>query len=152
MARGGDMAADAVAALLGGTAVFQKTIDSDLGLAREVEAGFPSASLNFVMQGLHNSGLEQAAVYAVIGSARTLQRKRKSQIRLSRDESDRLARLARMLVRTEEALGSRDKAMQWLAKPNRALSGVAPLQVLGSDAGALVVEQMLGRIEHGVFG
>ena len=146
------MAADAVAALLGGKAVFQKVIDSDLGLALEVEAGFPSASLNFVMQGLQNSGLQQAAVYAVIGSSRTLQRKRKSQQRLSRDESDRLARLARMLVRTEEALGSRDKAMRWLAKPNRALSGTSPLQILGSDSGALAVEQMLGRIEHGVVG
>lgn len=146
------MATNAVAAFLGGKAVFQKVIDSDLGLAREVEAGFPSASLSFVMQGLQNSGIEQTAVYALIGSARTLQRKRTSHIRLSRDESDRLARLARMLVRTEEALGSREKATRWLAKPNRALAGTAPLAILGSDSGAVVVEQMLGRIEHGVVG
>ena len=99
------MATNAVAAFLGGKAVFQKVIDSDLGLAREVEAGFPSASLSFVIEGLQNSGIEQTALYALIGSARTLQRKRRSHTRLSRDESDRLARLARMMVRTEEALG-----------------------------------------------
>ncbi len=146
------MAADAVAVVLGGQAVFQKVIDTDLGLAREVEAGFPSAALSFVMQGLHDSGIEQAAVYALIGSARTLQRKRTERTRLSRDESDRLARLARMLVRAEEALGSRELATHWLRKPNRALSGSAPLDILGSDPGTVVVEQILGRIEHGVFG
>jgi putative toxin-antitoxin system antitoxin component (TIGR02293 family) len=142
----------AIAALLGGPAVFKKVVDSDLGLAHEVEAGFPSASLSFVLHGFRESGLEQSDVYAVIGSARTLQRKRKTHARLSRDESDRLARLARIVVRAEDALGTRTKALHWLATPNRALGDTPPLQLLGSDAGALVVERILGRIEHGVLG
>ena len=146
------MVAGAVANFLGGKAVFHKLIDSDFALALEVEAGFPSASLDYVMQGMQTSGTEQADVYAVVGSARTLQRKRKQRKALSRDESDKLARLARIVVLAEEALGSRAKAMRWLRSPNRGLEGVWPLRMLGSDAGALVVERILGRIEHGVFG
>jgi len=106
------MAVHALPALLGGEAIFQRVIDSDLTRVRDVEAGFPSASLHFVMQELEHSGLARAAVFAVIGSARTLQRKRRSAARLSRAESDRLARLVRMLVRTQDALGSRDTALR----------------------------------------
>jgi putative toxin-antitoxin system antitoxin component (TIGR02293 family) len=145
------VASSAIAEFLGGAAVFKKVIDSDLGLAREVEAGFPSTALGHVIDQF-GSAIELASVYAVVGNARTLQRKRKGRIRLSRDESDRLARLGRIHQRAIEALGSADKAQRWLTRPNRALEGVAPITVLGSDAGAVVVEQILGRIEHGVFG
>ena len=146
------MVAGAIVSFLGGKAVFQKVIDSDYALALEVEAGFPSSSLDYVMQGMQTSGAEQSEVYAVVGSSRTLQRKRRLHKTLSRDESDRLARLARIVVRAEEALGSRAKAMHWLQTPNRALDGMWPLRMLGSDPGALVVERILGRIEHGIVG
>ena len=140
-----------IAESLGGYTVFQREIASDLDLAREVEVGFPSASLSFVLRDLGEAAVSQQAVYAVVGSARTLQRKRQRDTRLSRDESDRLARLVRLIARAEEALGSREKALRWLAKPNRALEGASPISLLASDAGALAVERVLGRIEHGVF-
>jgi putative toxin-antitoxin system antitoxin component (TIGR02293 family) len=90
-------------------------------------------------------------VYRVVGSARTLQRKRTAKRPLSADESDRLARLARLLVRSEEALGDEEKAHRWLSQPNRALGGQRPLSLLDSDVGARAVERVLGRIEHGIL-
>ena len=71
---------------------------------------------------------------------------------LSAAESDRLARLARILVRAEQALGDEEKARRWLTRENRALGDAQPLALLDSDAGAEAVEQVLGRIEHGVYG
>jgi len=56
------MAVHAIAALICGEAIFQRVIDSGLARARDVEAGFPSASLDCVMQGLEHSGLDRAAV------------------------------------------------------------------------------------------
>ena len=56
------MAVHAIAALLGGEAIFQRVIDSDLAPARDVEAGFPSASVDCVMQELEHSGLARASV------------------------------------------------------------------------------------------
>ncbi len=81
---------------------------------------------------------------------RTLAR-RKHEKRLPPAESDRLARLARIAALATEALGSEAKASRWLKAPNRALGGEAPLGLLDTDAGSREVENVLGRIEHGVF-
>ena len=66
------------------------------------------------------------------------------------EKPDRVARVTRVTTRAEEALGDASKARRWLRKPNRALQGQRPLDLLDSDAGARVVEQALGRIEHGL--
>lgn len=144
------MSAPAVAALLGGRSVLKRKVTSDLELAELVRQGLPSSSLDHVLHVL--AAVEsQAMIYRVVGSARTLQRKRAAHTALSSDESDRLARLARIVVRAESALGSQQKARTWLVTPNRALDGSTPLNLLDSDAGTSAVEQILGRIEHGIF-
>ena len=66
-------------------------------------------------------------------------------------KSDRRLRLTRVMARAESVLGSTDKAGQWLRKPNRALRGVAPVDLLDTDRGAQEVLAVLGRIEHGVY-
>jgi uncharacterized protein (DUF2384 family) len=38
-----------------------------------------------------------------------------------------------------------------LRKPNRALKGNRPIDLLESDLGSRMVERALGRIEHGVY-
>jgi putative toxin-antitoxin system antitoxin component (TIGR02293 family) len=145
------MTAMAVAKKLGGRRVLRREITSELELAEAVRAGLPSSALDFVLAELGKSLGSQAEVYRVVGSARTLQRKRSARTDLSADESDRLARLARLVVRAEEALGDAEKAGRWLTQPNRALGGQHPLSLLDSDAGSLAVERVLGRIEHGVY-
>ncbi len=141
----------AVAEKLGGKRVLRREITSELELAEAVRAGLPSSALNHILDELAEWVDSRVEVFRVVGSARTLQRKRTARATLSADESDRLARLARLLVRAEEALGNAEKAHHWLSKPNRALGGERPLSLLDSDAGALAVERVLGRIEHGVY-
>jgi len=53
--------------------------------------------------------------------------------------------------RAEEVLGTAEKAARWLKKPNRALGGAVPLAQLDTDIGARQVEEILGRIEHGLY-
>lgn len=144
------MSAPAVAELLGGASVLKRKVTSELELAELVRAGLPSSALDHVLE-LLAAVESQATIYRVVGRARTLQRKRAQHAALSSDESDRLARLARVVARAESALGSREKARTWLVTPNRALGGSTPLSLLDSDAGTLVVERVLGRIEHGIF-
>lgn len=81
---------------------------------------------------------------------RTLTR-RKAERRLRPEESDRLVRLARILAQAVDVLGSTEKASQWLQRPNRALGGETPLSLLDTDLGSRQVEEVLGRIEHGVY-
>lgn len=79
---------------------------------------------------------------------RTAQRRREHGA-LSSQESDRIARVARVSQRAIEALGDAGRAREWLKRPNRALQDAAPLDLLGTDAGSVRVADELGRIEYG---
>lgn len=57
----------------------------------------------------------------------------------------------RIALQAAEVLGGREQAERWLHTPNRALSGQMPLELLDTDLGSRQVEEILGRIEHGVF-
>ncbi len=66
-------------------------------------------------------------------------------------DSNRLARLSRVATLAERTFGSTERAAGWLDRPNRALGGAAPVDLLDTDLGAREVEAVLGRIEYGVF-
>lgn len=79
---------------------------------------------------------------------RTAQRRRERGA-LSADESDRIARIARVSQRAIDSLGDENRAREWLKRPNRALQDAAPLDLLSTDAGSELVADELGRIEYG---
>lgn len=133
---------------LGGEKVLEREVRSELALAEAVREGLPFQSLSHL---LSSEDLAPNEAYELIGSRRTLMRKKRERTRLSPAESDRLARVVRIITRAEEALGDREKAHRWLRKTNRALAGKRPLDLLDSDAGTRMVERILGRIEHGIY-
>ena len=47
--------------------------------------------------------------------------------------------------------GDSNAATRWLNTPNKALSNQTPLDYSGTESGAHEVENLIGRIEHGVF-
>ncbi|MBI4545378.1 MAG: DUF2384 domain-containing protein [Gemmatimonadetes bacterium] len=142
------MTVDSIAERLGGARVLKREVRSDLDLAEAIREGLSFQALDHV---LDSDDLEPAEAYELVGSRRTLMRKKKQRKNLSPAESDRLARVVRIIARAEEALGERDKAYRWLRKANRSLAGRRPLDLLDSDAGARMVERVLGRIEHGIY-
>jgi len=79
---------------------------------------------------------------------RTAQRRREQGV-LSPEESDRIARIARVTQRAVDAFGDENQAREWLKRPNRVLQDVPPLELLGTDDGAVLVADELGRIESG---
>jgi len=82
---------------------------------------------------------------------RTLQRRRVAG-RLQPDESDRLVRLSRIIGKAIELFeGDPEGARQWLGAPVTALGGATPLALSQTEPGALEVERLIGRLEHGVF-
>ena len=56
-----------------------------------------------------------------------------------------------VLAQAQDTLGSLEKAKSWLSLGNRSLGGVTPLSLLDTDIGAQAVQDVLGRIEYGVF-
>lgn len=128
-----------------------------LGLKR----GQSTSSLQVpVRAGLRFSALEaiqrryqitQAQIQHLIDiSERTFARRKVEQV-LTKSESDRLYRVARVAARAEEVLGSAQAAERWLKELIPALGGVTPLSLLDTDEGAQQVTDILGRIEHGVY-
>ncbi len=81
---------------------------------------------------------------------RTLARRKREGV-LSPEESAKLFRLARTVVRAAQVFEGLDAAIDWLKTPIEALEGATPLSFLDTDIGTDSVMDTLGRIEHGVF-
>jgi putative toxin-antitoxin system antitoxin component (TIGR02293 family) len=139
---------DKIIEILGGTKYVGKDSTQKQSLIPAIQRGFRFDTLLF-LKGLYELPDEFAQKIIAV-SNRTWSR-RKAKNRLSPVESDRLYRLARIIARTEEVFGSRDKARLWLKEPNRALHMQPPLSLLDTDEGTRRVEDILIRIEHGVF-
>jgi putative toxin-antitoxin system antitoxin component (TIGR02293 family) len=70
--------------------------------------------------------------------------------RLTAEQSDRLARILRVVETAEQTFGDPAKAHTWLRRPTAALDDEAPLELLDTDIGAREVETLLTRIAHGI--
>ena len=133
---------------LGGRKLFRERQASYHAVVDRVRAGLPYSALEAVAK---RFSIPQGALFRVLHiPPRTLARRKKER-RLRADESDRLLRLGRVAARVEEVLGTAEKAGSWLKKPNRALGGLVPLEQLDTDIGAHQIEEILGRIEHGLY-
>lgn len=62
-----------------------------------------------------------------------------------------MVRLARVAAQASQTLGGKEEAFRWLHQPNPVLGHRTPLSLLDTDNGARKVEEVLGRIEHGVY-
>ncbi len=133
--------------LLGGAAAIGRSVRSELDLAAAVERGLPYKVVSHIRHG-PASWLTAHELYHFI-PRRTLEHRRKA-ARLTREQSDRIARVARITALAQEIFGAADKAHVWLRRPTRPLDGKVPLDLLDSDIGAKAVEDLLGRIEHGI--
>jgi putative toxin-antitoxin system antitoxin component (TIGR02293 family) len=119
------------------------------GMIRRIQKGFPFRDLE-TLQTRIDLPLEQLARKLSI-SRSTLQR-RKATGRLSPDESDKVTRFSRLLAQATEIFGDIDKAREWLKYPQRGLGGAVPLDYAETEIGAREVENLLGRIDYGVYG
>ena len=99
---------------------------------------------------LKSEGLGASEITVII-EPRTLSHRRAKRENLSPQESERAARLSRMLTLAERVFGSNDKALTWLRKPQKCLGAAAPMSLLSSEIGARIVEEMLFQIDEGYF-
>ncbi len=83
---------------------------------------------------------------------RTLARRRARHEALTVEESDKALRLARISSEADRVFGSPDKSSRWLRKSNAALAGNRPIDLLKSETGSRAVDELLGQIDHGMFG
>ena len=82
--------------------------------------------------------------------ARTLAR-RKAGRRFEPGESDRLIRLSRLVGLALQLFeGDLPETRRWLTTPHTSLGGQTPLEFAATEVGAREVENLIGRLEHGI--
>ncbi|MEW6567704.1 MAG: antitoxin Xre/MbcA/ParS toxin-binding domain-containing protein [Chloroflexota bacterium] len=117
-------------------------------LIQKVEQGFSYQAFERVRRLLGMPASELAALLQI--PQRTLTR-RKQAGKLAADESERLLRLSRVVDTAIELFeGEPQPAVEWLQSSNRALGGQVPLEMAKTEIGAREVEDLIGRLEHGI--
>lgn len=136
---------------LGGRHVFKKSITSKLDVHEVILKGLPGGVLTYMVKNIQI--MKPAEVGRAVGvSIRTVQRRTGSpQKPLSQDQSGRAWKFAEVLTTAMDVFGSQSEAERWLTTPAMALNQRRPIDLLASPAGVEMVEQLLGRLQYGVY-
>jgi len=114
----------------------------------KIESGLPLASMAAFLEA---SGVALRDIYDVVIPARTLKHRRAQHSPLSPDESDKLARLARIFDQAVAVFGDTEHARHWLTQPKNRFDHRTPINMLRTEIGGRMVEEMLGQIDEGMF-
>lgn len=83
-------------------------------------------------------------------SERTLMRYAKNAENLDKSTSERVIEIAMLQERAMDVFGSLEVFNQWLNSPVRALGNAMPKEYLDSSIGIQILNEVMGRIEHGI--
>ncbi|MBB3236530.1 type II RES/Xre toxin-antitoxin system antitoxin [Phyllobacterium endophyticum] len=137
--------AEEVARKLGGAVVLGTEIHSQADLATAVRNRLPLSALKgLTLAGMSNQEIEQLVI-----PQRTRRHRADKKQPLTVDESDRAVRLVRIQTLAEETFGDKEKANRWLRGTLAELGGETPLVIAQTEAGARVIETILGKIAWG---
>jgi putative toxin-antitoxin system antitoxin component (TIGR02293 family) len=134
-----------VARKLGGQTVLGILVGSQADLALAVRNRLPLAAL----KGLVLAGLSEQEIERFVIPQRTRRHRAERNQPLTVEESDRAVRLLRVQTLAEETFGNHEKASRWLRRALTELDGETPLVIAQTEAGARVIETILGKIAWG---
>ncbi len=119
------------------------------GLIRQIEAGF---SFQTLLKLESHTGVNLSVLASLIGIPERTLARRKSTGKLAPEESERLLRISSIFEKAVELFdGEIEEAVNWLTTPKKALNNQQPLIYSRTELGAREVENLMGRIEYGVF-
>jgi putative toxin-antitoxin system antitoxin component (TIGR02293 family) len=87
----------------------------------------------------------------ILGVSRATLHRRKAEKKLTARESEKVLRFRRIIDQASRIFADAASARQWLKFPQAALGGAVPLQYARTELGAREVEDLLGRLDHGVY-
>ncbi len=123
--------------------------DDKVKMVRMVRAGFSFKSLAKFQKA---TGLPWTEISRFVAIPQRTLTRRQSQGKLQPDESDRVLRASTIFDMAVELFeGDTAQARTWLQTPQPGLGGETPLDFASTEVGAREVENLVGRLEHGVF-
>ncbi len=96
-------------------------------------------------------GVAEATLAEVVGMSLSTLQRRKRAGELTPAEGEHVLRVAALLDRARQVFGDEAEAADWLTHDNVALGHETPLRMADTELGAREVEDLLGRLEHGVY-
>lgn len=122
---------------------------SRLGIIRQIQEGLSPTAFDHLSETMGIGADELAGLVYI--SRRTVARRKERGEPLDSATSERLVRLALLYAKVVEVIGDEQLSRQWLRTPRAAFSGKTPLEMAQTELGAREVEDLLFRVEHGVF-
>ena len=123
-------------------------LDAHKENAARVEEGVPVTEL--VAFGRETGFTVDELAELVQIPSRTYARRVASKARLSLPEGERAVRVMRLYDHAKELFGTHDNTREWLNSELPALGWRTPLSFARTEQGAREVENLIGRIEHGI--
>lgn len=117
-------------------------------LIQSLKTGLPVRELDDLRSSLD---LSMDRLVPMLGISKATLHRRMTTGRLDSAESDRVVRFAKLMGKAVEVMESPENARKWLAAPQVGLGGAIPLEYAETEVGAREVENLLGRIEYGVY-
>lgn len=117
-------------------------------MIERIHAGLPIYELAALQESL---AVPMEILAAKLGISKATLQRRKIEGRLDAVESERVLRFARLMGKAINVFGSENNAREWLNKSQFGLGGAVPLDYAETEIGAREVENLLGRIEYGVY-
>lgn len=124
------------------------TWPSATGLIASILVGLPFREFTALQESL---GVSLERLASLLGIAKATLNRRKAAGRLDLEESDRVVRFARLLGKAMDVLEGQENARRWLSSPQTGLGGAVPLEYARTEVGAREVDDLLTRIDHGVY-
>lgn len=118
-------------------------------LIKMMEVGLPVRELTILQASLAVPAERLAPMLGI--SKATFHRSKGAGSKLNSAVSDRVVRFARLLGKAVKVFGDLEDAKQWLNSSQFGLGGAVPLDYAKTEIGAREVENLLGRIEYGVY-
>lgn len=115
---------------------------------KEVERGLPLSTLEEFSA---YSGIPVKDLLEVVIPPRTLKHRRARKEPLNLDESDRLARVAKIYELAVKVYADREDGKSWLLRPKRRFDERTPLTMLRTEKGEEAVAEFLIQIDEGMF-
>ena len=132
-----------------GTGYSDRPIKSTFDLIQLGHKGITKSAIEHLAR---HMGLTRKAIAEEIFdlSVKTLERKASTDL-LDKKTSSHALEIARVMDHALTVFEDEEKVKRWINKPNRALNNIAPVQLFDTLSGLNLVNDVLGRIEEGVY-
>jgi putative toxin-antitoxin system antitoxin component (TIGR02293 family) len=126
-----------------------KTMHSDFDIIKLSAVGITKSSINTLASYIGISRKNMAEdIFDV--SVKTLERK-DSKTRLDKKITSHALEIAKVVQHAYEVFRDEEKVKLWVNRENKALNNMKPVQIFDTLSGLNMVNDILGRIEEGVY-